>query len=195
MDILLFLPLVVFRCADKKCGYRFTAVTRIGEMLNVLIKLTVCAYRPWIRSDLIAPAGDSKVAAAGYLTGFLVGSFVERHYIHYEIPFGSRELGMLSCIGAGFMITWKEYIAPATFVACLGGHWGHFVARFLLLMFATVVWPLVIRKVCGSPRGRRGRIEMFQQERTKDDILQEHRRRPDGQGHRSRQCRLGEGGT
>ena len=282
VDILPFLPFVVFWCTDKKWGYRFMAITRIGEMLNGVIKLTVCAYRPWIRSDLIVPAGDSKVAAtgysfpsghtlaattnlgtvafwqkdrrkrlavfciililligfsrnflgvhtpqdvfvgiaesvfvilvvskvadraegngklidiltavglvltaaalvyiiykpypmdyvdgallvdpqsmmndsfkaAGYLTGFLIGSYIERHYINYEIPFGAHNLGLVSCVGAGIMITWKEYIAPATFVAWLGGHWGHFVARFLMLIFATVVWPLVIRKECVCP--------------------------------------------
>ncbi len=60
VDILPFLPFVVFRCVDKKWGYRFTAVTRIGEMLIGLIKLTVCAYRPWIRSDLIVPAAGAE---------------------------------------------------------------------------------------------------------------------------------------
>ncbi|MBO6138111.1 MAG: phosphatase PAP2 family protein [Lachnospiraceae bacterium] len=66
VDIMPFLPFVVFWCADKKWGYRFITTWGLGEILNGIVKLTVCAYRPWIRSDLIEPAGDSKVAATGY---------------------------------------------------------------------------------------------------------------------------------
>ena len=66
VDILPFLPYVIFWAVDRKWGYRYITTIWIGEVLNGLIKLTVCAYRPWIRSELIEPAGDSKVAATGY---------------------------------------------------------------------------------------------------------------------------------
>ena len=66
VDILPFLPYIIFWCLNKKLGYRFLATTWVGEVLNGVIKLTVCAYRPWIRSDKIVPAGDSKTAATGY---------------------------------------------------------------------------------------------------------------------------------
>ena len=279
VDILPFLPYVVFWCADKKMGYRFMFVTRFGEVLNGIIKLTVCAYRPWIRSDLIIPAGDSKTAATGYsfpsghtlaattnlgsviswqkgkrkwlvticvililligfsrnylgvhtpqdvivgmiesilvvviakavheriegnektqdilvvvglvftagalvyitqkpypmdyvdgvllvdpqsmmddsfkaagaFVGLLIGNYLDRHYIHYEIPYGATNLPILSCIGAGIMITWKTYFATAIVIPLLGKHWGHFVARFIMVIFATTLWPLVIRKQC-----------------------------------------------
>ena len=39
-----------------------------------------------------------------------------------------------------------SYLAPATFVAALGGHWGNFIALFILWFFVVAVWPLVIRK-------------------------------------------------
>ena len=254
-------------------------VTRFGEVLNGIIKLTVCAYRPWIRSDLIIPAGDSKTAATGYsfpsghtlaattnlgsviswqkgkrkwlvticvililligfsrnylgvhtpqdvivgmiesilvvviakavheriegnektqdilvvvglvftagalvyitqkpypmdyvdgvllvdpqsmmddsfkaagaFVGLLIGNYLDRHYIHYEIPYGATNLPILSCIGAGIMITWKTYFATAIVIPLLGKHWGHFVARFIMVIFATTLWPLVIRKQC-----------------------------------------------
>ena len=51
---------------DKRWGYIFLTNHWFGELVNGVIKLTVCAYRPWIRSDLIEPAGDSKMAATGY---------------------------------------------------------------------------------------------------------------------------------
>lgn len=66
VDIMPFLPFVVLWAVDKRWGRRFMATLWIGEFINGLIKLTVCAYRPWIRSDKIEPAGDSKVAATGY---------------------------------------------------------------------------------------------------------------------------------
>ncbi len=280
VDVLPFLPFVIFWGVDKKWGYFFLTTHWTGELVNGVIKLTVCAYRPWIRSDLIEPAGDSKVAATGYsfpsghtrtattiygdvfvwqkdkrkwlaiccavlilLTGFsrnflgvhtpqdvlvafiesvfviyvvsrvskrvegneklldiltvvgvvaviaalayiqlkhypldytadgtllvdpqkmmndcfkacgsflglMVGSYVDRHYIHYEIPFGSKNLPVLVCVGAAITMAWKDLFAPATIVLAFGGHWGNFIARFLMLIFAMVVWPLVIRKEC-----------------------------------------------
>ena len=280
VDVLPFLPFVIFWGVDKKWGYFFLTTHWTGELVNGVIKLTVCAYRPWIRSDLIEPAGDSKVAATGYsfpsghtrtattiygdvfvwqkdrrkwlaiccavlilLTGFsrnflgvhtpqdvlvafiesvfviyvvsrvskrvegneklldiltvvgvvaviaalayiqlkhypldytsdgtllvdpqkmmndcfkacgsflglMVGSYVDRHYIHYEIPFGAKNLPVLVCVGAAITMAWKDLFAPATIVLAFGGHWGNFIARFLMLIFAMVVWPLVIRKEC-----------------------------------------------
>ncbi|MCR5237307.1 MAG: phosphatase PAP2 family protein [Lachnospiraceae bacterium] len=50
----------------QEVGIPLYYILVIGELVNGIIKLTVCAYRPWIRSDLIEPAGDSKVAATGY---------------------------------------------------------------------------------------------------------------------------------
>ena len=277
VDIMPFLPFIVFWCVNKKWGYRYLSTLGIGEVVNGVIKLTVCAYRPWIRSAEIEPAGDSKVAATGYsfpsghtmsgtstygttvawqrnkrrwlavlcgvmiaLTGFsrnflgvhtpqdvlvgfteaviiillvgyvqnkidgdtkkldilavigiiavicviiyikvkpypmdyvdgellvdpnkmmndcfkacgafvglIAGSFVERHYVHYEIPEGSKNLPVLAFIGFMIVFGWKEYFAPATFVAAFGGHWGNFIARLILWFFAVAIWPICIQK-------------------------------------------------
>lgn len=277
VELLPFLPYIVFWAVDKKWGYRFIATISCGEVINGIIKLTVCAYRPWIRSDLIEPAGDSKVAATGYsfpsghtmcattmygttfvwqknkrkgvailcavlilLTGFsrnflgvhtpqdvivgfllsviivfimgivankvegneraqdllsiigiiaiiatlayimlksypmdyidgvllvdpqkmmndtfkgcglllglCIGSFIERHYIHYEIPVGSANLPMLTGIGLGIMLAWNQWFANATITAAFGKHWGNLLSMCLMSFFATVIWPMVIRK-------------------------------------------------
>ncbi len=279
VDIMPFLPFIVFWCVDKKWGYRYITTWGIGELVNGLIKLTVCAYRPWIRSELIEPAGDSKVAATGYsfpsghtnngtitygttfvwqknkrrwlavvciilivltafsrnflgvhtpqdvivglceasfliwivgvvskklegnekltdiitlggilvviaslcyillkpypmdyidgvllvdpqkmmndsfkacgsVVGLLIGSYIDRHYLHYEIPVNSSSLPILACIGGALMFAWKELFAPATVVAAFGGHWGNFIARGLMVFFAICIWPAVIKKEC-----------------------------------------------
>lgn len=280
VDIMPFLPFIVFWCADKKWGYRFITSWGIGELVNGIIKLTVCAYRPWIRSDLIEPAGDSKVAATGYsfpsghtmvatvtygsvsvwqkdkrkwlsilcgvlilltafsrnylgvhtpqdvvvgltesiliiwivgmvqkkiegnekvtdiltlvgviaviltlvyillkpypmdyvdgkllvdpdkmmndtfkacgaFLGLMIGSYIDRHYLHYEIPAGADALPMLTFIGAAIMFAWKEFFAPATIVAALGGHWGNMIARCIMVIFGVCIWPYVIKRECG----------------------------------------------
>ena len=278
VDIMPFLPFVIFWSVDKKWGYRYIATWGIGEVVNGLIKLTACAYRPWIRSNQIEPAGDSKVAATGYsfpsghtmvatvtygttfawqkdrrrwlavlcgvlilltgfsrnflgvhtpqdvlvgfgesviiifivglaqkklegnekvldiltfvglaaviaslayimlkpypmdyvdgkllvdpqkmmndtfkacgaFTGFLIGSYIDRHYLHYEIPVGSPELPILTCTGAAIMFAWKEFFAPATIVAAFGDHWGNMIARGIMVLFAMCIWPVVIKKI------------------------------------------------
>ncbi len=286
VDIMPFLPFVIFWGVDKKWGYRFITSWGIGELVNGLIKLTVCAYRPWIRSDLIEPAGDSKVAATGYsfpsghtmvatvtygttfawqkdkrkwlaalcgvlilltgfsrnflgvhtpqdvvvgfcesviiilavgavqkkvegneklldiltlvgaaavilslayimlkpypmdyvdgellvdpqkmmndsfkacgaFIGFLIGSYIDRHYLHYEIPVGDKNLPMLTVAGAAVLFAWKEWFAPATIVAAFGGHWGNFIARMIMVFFAICIWPLLIQAECGDLRTQR----------------------------------------
>nr|WP_297706598.1 phosphatase PAP2 family protein [uncultured Butyrivibrio sp.] len=277
VDLLVFLPYIVFWSVDKKWGYRFISTLWVGEVVNGLIKLTVCAYRPWIRSEFVDPAGDSKVAATGYsfpsghtlcgttmygttfvwqkdkrrwlavicgililltgfsrnflgvhtpqdvLVGFLesvviifvvgivsskiegnqkmqdilslcgiifvicaltyiqikpypmdyiegvllvdpqrmmndsfkacggllgvcIGNFIERHYVHYEIPVGSVNLPILSCLGLGIMLAWNQWFAGATVTGALGAHWGNLLSYFIMIMFGCVFWPMVIKK-------------------------------------------------
>ena len=281
VTILPILPYVMFWSVDKKWGYRYVTTLWSGEVINGIIKLTVCAYRPWIRDERIEPAGDSKVAATGYsfpsghtmvstamygttavkyknesrgifgamiflilltgfsrnflgvhtpqdvlcglleslfliwiigkafakfdgndkaidvftiagilfviltllyitmkpypmdyvagkllvdpkvmmndsfsacggFTGLLLGSWIERKKIHYVIPHGSRKLPLLTCVGSAIAFAWLELFAPATVVLAFGPHWGRFVARLILVVFALVLYPLVIRKACAK---------------------------------------------
>ena len=60
VEIMPFLPFLVFWGLSRKWGYRFMLTHMCGELLNGIIKLTVCAYRPWIRSDQIVPAGTPR---------------------------------------------------------------------------------------------------------------------------------------
>jgi hypothetical protein len=84
--------------------------------------------------------------ACGAFIGFIAGSYVERHHIHYEVPVGAKDLPILGFVGFLIVFAWKEFFAPATIVLALGGHWGNFIARFMLGFFVVAVWPAVIKK-------------------------------------------------
>ena len=281
VDVMIFLPYLIFWCVDKGWGYRFMTSIWGGEVLNGIVKLTVCAYRPWIRSELIEPAGDSKTAATGYsfpsghtmcatatygnvflwqykkrrwlailsciaiiLTGFsrnflgvhtpqdvlvsfvetsililvigfvaekingdetklrilsvigvvavigtiiyivfkpypmdyvdgvllvdpakmmndcfkgcggllglIVGSYIERNHIHYEIPKGSDTLPLYAGIGLGIAFAWNQYMGSAIFVTAFGDHVGRLVSAFILTMFTVALWPYIIMKFAGN---------------------------------------------
>ena len=94
---------------------------------------------------------DTFKACGGFL-GFLIGSYIDRHYLNYEIPVGesASNLPLLTCVGAAIMFAWKELFAPATIVLSLGGHWGNMLARGLMTLFALTVWPVVIMKETGK---------------------------------------------
>lgn len=277
VDVMPMLPFFVYWCVSKKWGYRFLAWYSGGELLNGVIKLTVCAYRPWIRSDLIEPAGDSKVAATGYsfpsghttnatihyggtavwqwnkrrwvsvicivllvltgfsrnflgvhtpqdvavgfgatailmfiitkvqnklegnekakdiltllgivlviavliyiqvkpypmdyvdgqllvdpykmmkdtfksaglFLGFVLGSYIERHYVHYQVPECEKNLPILGFIGVVIVLSWKEFMGSAIFCGMLGDNWGSFVARCIMMLFAVALYPMLIKK-------------------------------------------------
>lgn len=78
----------------------------------------------------------------------MIGSYIERHYIHFEIPEGTKNLPMLVCVGAALAFSWKEFFGPATIVAAFGEHWGNLIARMIMLLFAICIWPIVIKKSC-----------------------------------------------
>lgn len=65
-----FFPLavifLVYWVVDRNVGKRMIAGVVCGRLLNGILKLTFCVYRPWIRDARVLPYGDSKVAATGY---------------------------------------------------------------------------------------------------------------------------------
>ena len=56
----------VYWSVDKKSGYFIIASYCISSLLNSLVKLSFCIYRPWIRNPNIIPAGNAKMSAGGY---------------------------------------------------------------------------------------------------------------------------------
>lgn len=102
VDIMPLLPFLIYRAVDKNWGYRFMGTLWGGELVNGTVKLSVCAYRPWIRDSRIVPAGDSKVAATGY-------SFPSGHTMCATAMYGTtaawqHKKRKLLTIGCGVMI-------------------------------------------------------------------------------------------
>ena len=95
--------------------------------------------------DPQAMMNDTFKACGGFL-GFIIGAFIDRKYIHYEIPVGTANLPILTAVGAFIMFSWKTWFAGATIVALFGKHWGNLLAMLIMVVFGMGVWPVVIRK-------------------------------------------------
>ena len=63
---LVFVPVFVYWCVNKKNGLFLLTSMGISWFFNGFVKMTVCAYRPWIRDARIVPAGDAIKTAGGY---------------------------------------------------------------------------------------------------------------------------------
>jgi membrane-associated phospholipid phosphatase len=63
---LIIVPALVYWCVDKRAGLYTLGSYGLSVTVNVLIKLSCCVYRPWIRDPRILPAGDSITTATGY---------------------------------------------------------------------------------------------------------------------------------
>ncbi|MBQ3654793.1 MAG: phosphatase PAP2 family protein [Synergistaceae bacterium] len=63
---LIFIPVFVYWAVNKKDGLFLLASMGISWFFNGFVKMTACAYRPWIRDARIIPAGDAMKTAGGY---------------------------------------------------------------------------------------------------------------------------------
>ena len=140
---------------NNRLGYRFIATTWIGETLKgVILYITLKPY-PMDYGDgklLVDPRKmmNGSFKACGGLLGFLIGGYIERHFISCEILQGSEALPISACVEFALLFVWKELFAPAAIVPILGGDWGNLLARFLMVLFAVAVWPSVITKTSSA---------------------------------------------
>ena len=63
---LILLPVFIYWCWDKRKGLYTLVSYYLCMVITPITKLTVCAYRPWIRDSRILPAGDAITTATGY---------------------------------------------------------------------------------------------------------------------------------
>lgn len=63
---LVFIPVFIYWCVNKRKGLYTLVSFFLCTAVNAVLKLTVCAYRPWVRDPRIVPAGKAIFTAGGY---------------------------------------------------------------------------------------------------------------------------------
>ena len=99
---LIMLPVFVYWVLDKRSGLYVLCSYYTAVAVNAIVKLSVCAYRPWIRDQRVLPAGDAITTATGY-------SFPSGHTMTAGPIYGGLSV-----------ITWKKWKwLSAIFLLCL----------------------------------------------------------------------------
>lgn len=63
---LVCIPVFIYWCVSKRKGLYTLVSFFLCVAINAVLKLTVCAYRPWVRDPRIIPAGKAIFTAGGY---------------------------------------------------------------------------------------------------------------------------------
>lgn len=66
MEVVLSIMAVIYWCVSKKYGNYLLMGWSANRILNGFLKVTACAYRPWIRDPRIVPDAEALKAATGY---------------------------------------------------------------------------------------------------------------------------------
>lgn len=61
-----FIPGILFWCISRRAGLFLLFVMVFGRLVNVLIKDTLCVYRPWILDSSIHPSAEAMKKASSY---------------------------------------------------------------------------------------------------------------------------------
>ena len=81
LNTAIILMALIYWCVSKDYGAYFLMGWSGNRLVNGALKVTVCAYRPWIRDARIVPYGDSITTATGY-------SFPSGHTMNAATLFG-----------------------------------------------------------------------------------------------------------
>ena len=106
METVLILTALIYWCVHKKIGTYLLMGWSGNRVVNGLLKVTACVYRPWIRDARIIPDSDALAAATGY-------SFPSGHSMNgaslyggaglrKELPRGLRIVLLLIMVLIGF---------------------------------------------------------------------------------------------
>ena len=76
---------IIYWCISKDLGTYLMMGWSGNRIVNGFLKITVCAYRPWIRDTRIIPYGDSMTTATGY-------SFPSGHTMNAGTIFGGTAM-------------------------------------------------------------------------------------------------------
>lgn len=85
MSTALIIMAIIYWCVSKTFGTYPLMGWSGNRIVNGLLKVTACAYRPWIRDARIVPYGDSMTTATGY-------SFPSGHSMNAASLFGGAAI-------------------------------------------------------------------------------------------------------
>lgn len=66
MNVILFVLAAIYWCVSKEAGSFLLMGWNCNRILNGFLKVTFCAYRPWIRNPALVPEASSLKTATGY---------------------------------------------------------------------------------------------------------------------------------
>ena len=66
LNTVLVIMAVIYWCVDKSLGTYLLMGWSGNRLVNGVLKVTACAYRPWIRDARVVPYGNSMTTATGY---------------------------------------------------------------------------------------------------------------------------------
>ncbi|MBQ9000841.1 MAG: phosphatase PAP2 family protein [Eggerthellaceae bacterium] len=81
LNTVLIVMAIVYWCVSKSFGTFLLMGWSANRLVNGVLKVTACAYRPWIRDAAIVPYGDAVTTATGY-------SFPSGHTMNAATVFG-----------------------------------------------------------------------------------------------------------
>ena len=81
LNTVIVIMALIYWCVSKDFGTYLLRGFSGNRLVNGLLKVTVCAYRPWIRDARVVPYGDAITTATGY-------SFPSGHTMNAATIFG-----------------------------------------------------------------------------------------------------------
>lgn len=85
MSVVLIFIGLIYWCVSKEFGNYLLMGWSGNRVVNGLLKVTVCAYRPWIRDARIIPNSEAKITATGY-------SFPSGHSVNGAALYGGAAI-------------------------------------------------------------------------------------------------------
>lgn len=95
MNVVLVIMALIYWCVDKKTGTYLLMGWSGNRIVNGVLKVSVCVYRPWIRDERIIPDAAAMATATGY-------SFPSGHSMNGSSLFGG--LAIKRDLNKGFRI-------------------------------------------------------------------------------------------
>lgn len=137
MNVVLVFMGLIYWCVSKEIGTYLLMGWSGNRIVNGVMKVSVCAYRPWIRDARIIPNTAAKASATGY-------SFPSGHSMNGASLFGGlairREIrGGLLGYYAVFLIINPLVKAAVTGVA------GTIITCFLQMFYITFLFPALMK--------------------------------------------------